>query len=293
MFKPFIKAAAALLILSAAFTTEAAGAPMPSPSPSPAPASSNMFPDYEVKLLMNPRTALGADNKLKNAVLDAFSMPKTVTKMNVAYLDTNAKDISGNGWSLRIRKIEDEDDFELSYKKRYAITNDDINAALAQPNEDGFDASDTNYEPQVEWGGENKTLSVTYRTNVSQSGYNGLDLPLINDARGLMIHNAPDKFSHWLSGSWGTSKLQASRYYGPVLAKRSIGTWRGLKLYIEVWPIKSASGNGTEYVVEASFKTHSATSASAKHNELAAYLKSKGWLLAQDSLKTQLIMERY
>jgi hypothetical protein len=287
MFKRSFRTAAMVLVLGMALVTEAAGAP------APAPAASSMFPEYEVKLLMNPRTTLGTDYKLTSTVLNAFSMPKTVTKMNVAFLDTNAKDISGNGWSIRIRKIEDKDDFELTYKKRYAIDNDDINAALAQPNNDGFGSGDTSYETEVEWGGLQKTLSITHTATVSKSGYSGMDLPIIGDARNLMIGNSPDKFNNWLSSGWGKNKLLASRYYGPVLAKRSMGTWRGIKLYIEVWPIKNAAGTGTEYVVEASFKTHSATSASSKHKELAAYLKNKGWLLAQDSLKTQLIMERY
>ncbi|WP_336790036.1 hypothetical protein [Paenibacillus sp. MMO-177] len=287
MFKRSLRTTAVVFLIGAAFMTEAAGAP------SPAPAASGMFPDYEVKLLMNPKTTLGPDYKLTSSVLNAFSMPRKTTKMNVAYLDTNSKDITNNGWSIRIRKIEDEDHFELTYKKRYAITNDDINAALTQPNDDGLDSGDESYDSQVEWGDQNKTLSMAYSASVSNAGYTGMDLPPINDTRSLTIGNAPDKFSNWLSASWGKNKLQASRYYGPVLAKRSTGTWRGMKLYIEVWPIKNAAGTGTEYVVEASFKTHSATSASAKHNELAAYLKSKGWLLAQDSLKTQLIMDRY
>ncbi|WP_435168801.1 hypothetical protein [Paenibacillus glycanilyticus] len=287
MFKRFIGTAAVIIALGAALVTEAGVAP------SEAHAASNMVPDYEVKLLMDPSTTLGPDFKLTSSVLSAFSMPTTVTKMNVAFLDTNAKDIYDNGWSTRIRKTEGEDNFELSYKKRYTINNNDINAALTQANNDGFNSGDTNYEAQVEWGYQKKTLSITRSKNGSKSGYSGMDLPSISDARSLMINNAPDKFNDWLSNDWGTTKLQASRYFGPVLAKRSIGTWSGMQLYIEVWPIKNAAGTGTEYVVEASFKTNSATTASAKHDELVTYLQNKGWFLAQDSLKTQLIMDRY
>lgn len=287
MFKRLLGTAAVIVALGAALVTEAGVAP------APAHAASNMVPDYEVKLLMNPGAVLGSDFKLTSAVLSAFSMPTTVTKMNVAFLDTNAKDIYNNGWSPRIRKTEGESDFELSYKKRYAISNNDINAALTQAYNDGFNSGDTSYEAQVEWGYQKKTLSITRTKSGSKSGYSGMDLPSIADARSLMINNAPDKFNNWVSSGWGTSKLSSSRYFGPVLAKRSVGTWSGLQLYIEVWPIKNAAGTGTEYVVEASFKTTSATTASAKHDELIAYLQSKGWFLAQDSLKTQLIMDRY
>lgn len=262
-------------------------------APQSASAASNMVPDYEVKLLLNPNVVLGSDFKLTSSVRTAFGMPETVTKMNVQFLDTNAKDIYNNGWSPRIRKTEGENDFELSYKKRYAITGNDINGALTLANQEGFNSGDTGYEAQIEWGYQKKTLSITRSKSGSKSGYSGMDLPNQADSRSLLINNAPDKFNNWVSSGWGTSKLSSSRIYGPVLAKRSVGTWSGQQLYIEVWPIRNAAGTGTEYVVEASFKTTSQTTASTKHDELVTYLQGKGWFLAQDSLKTQLIMDRY
>lgn len=261
--------------------------------PHSASAASNMVPDYEVKLLLNPNVVLGSDFKLTSTVRSAFGMPETVTKMNVQFLDTNAKDIYNNGWSPRIRKTEGENDFELSYKKRYAITGNDINGALTLANQEGFNSGDTGYEAQIEWGYQKKTLSITRSKSGSKSGYSGMDLPNQADSRSLLINNAPDKFNNWVSSGWGTSKLSSSRIYGPVLAKRSVGTWSGQELYIEVWPIRNAAGTGTEYVVEASFKTTSQSTASVKHDELITYLQGKGWFLAQDSLKTQLIMDRY
>ena len=256
-------------------------------------AASNMVPDYEVKLLLNPNVVLGSDFKLTSSVKTAFGMPDTVTKMNVEFLDTDAEDIYTNGWSPRIRKTEGESDFELSYKKRYAITGSDINEALTLANQEGFNSGDTSYAAQVEWGYQKKTLSITRTKSGSKSGYSRMDLPNLADSRSLLINNAPDKFNNWVYSGWGTSKLSTSRIYGPILAKRSIGTWSGLQLYIEVWPILNAAGTGTEYIVEASFKTTSQTTASTKHDELITYLQGKGWFLAQDSLKTQLIMDRY
>jgi len=120
-----------------------------------------------------------------------------------------------------------------------------------------------------------------------------MDLPSSGDSRSLLKKNIPGKMDNWLSSGWGTAKLDASRKYGPILAKRSIGSWSGMTLYIEVWPILNQAGTGTDYVVEASFKTKSEATASTKHDELQAYLISRGWFLAEDSLKTQLIMDRY
>ncbi|MFB6367254.1 hypothetical protein ACFCP7_25050 [Paenibacillus elgii] len=275
------------IVLSAALTVSSV---LPA---APVKAASNMEPDYEVKLLMTPGAVLGSDDKLKSEVRSAFGMPDKVTKMNVQFLDTDGKDIYGNGWSPRIRKKEGDSNFELSYKKRYPIVNGNIDAALTKANQEGFDASDTNYEAQVEWGYQNKTLSITRSKKAQKSGYSGVDLPSVKDSRELLIDKAPGKFENWLFAGWGTEQLQSSRIYGPVLAKRYTGTWDGLKTYIEVWPIRSATGTGTENVVEISFKTDDRTTASQKHDELVTYLQSKGWFLAQDSLKTQLIMDRY
>ncbi|MCU6796267.1 hypothetical protein OB236_29505 [Paenibacillus sp. WQ 127069] len=261
--------------------------------PAPVQAASNMVPDYEVKLLMQPSAVLGSDGKLTSTVRAAFGMPSTVTKMNIEFLDTNAKDIYTNTWIPRIRKTEGESDFELTYKKRYPIVNDNITAALTLANQEGFDSSDTNYDAQVEWGYMNKTLSISNKKTGKKSGYSGMDLPSASDSRKLLKDNVPGKMDKWLYNGWGTDMLNASRVYGPVLAKRSIGTWSGLETYIEVWPIKDAAGTGIENVVEISFKTNSSTTASTKHDQLITYLQSQGWFLAQDSLKTQLIMDRY
>jgi len=256
-------------------------------------AASNMVPDYEVKLLLDPAKVLGSDHKLTPSVLSTFAMPTTVTKMNVQFLDTSIEEIYNTGWSPRLRKIEGVADFEVTYKKRYAITGGDIDAALTTANNEGFDSDTTKYDAQIEWGYRKQTLSISRKKTASGSGYRGMDLPGTSRSRTFMIEDASDRFDDWLFNDWGTGALAVSRIFGPVLAKRSIGTWSGLKLYIEVWPIIDVAGTGTEYIVEASFKTTSRTTASSKHDGLINFLQDKGWFLAQDSLKTQLIMERY
>ncbi|KAE9980115.1 hypothetical protein EG328_000480 [Venturia inaequalis] len=257
-------------------------------------AASNLTPDYEVKILMDPSVVLGTDKKLNPTVLSTFAMPTSVTKLNVLFLDTDNKTIYGSGWSPRIRKMEGDNIFELTYKKRYDITNGDIDAALTQANKNGFDSADTIFEAQVEWGYQKQTLSISRERTANNTGYAEMQLPILSTGQRLMIKNAPDKFNNWNYKNWGTDQLSISRIYGSILAKRSIGTWSGInKFYIEVWPIKDAAGTGTEYIVEASFKVKDRSTASSKHDELISFLKGKGWLKAQDSLKTSLIMQRY
>jgi hypothetical protein len=184
-------------------------------------------------------------------------------------------------------------DFKLTYKKRYKIANGDIDAALTIANEDGFDLANTTFKAQVDWGYKNQTLSINRDESYSDSRNNIIELPSEKNSRDMLIEKAPIKFNDLKGTNWGTDKLKESRIYGPVLAERYTGTWSGEELDIEVLPIKDAAGTGTEYIVEASFKVKERTKASEKHCELVTLLQMKGWFLAQDSLRTSLIMERY
>ncbi|KFY13276.1 hypothetical protein V491_06459 [Pseudogymnoascus sp. VKM F-3775] len=236
-------------------------------APSTAQPASNMVPNYEVKLLMDPTVILDLNNKLKRTVLETFTVATTVTKMNVQFLDANDKILYNMGWSPRIRKVQGKADFELTYKKRYKIVNGDIDAALTAANKDTFDSTTTTYEAQVDWGYKNQTLSINRDESYSDSGKNAIELPSEKHSRKMLIEKAPDKFNDSVGKDWGTDKLKKSRIYGPVLAERYTGTWSGEELNIEVWPIKDATGMGTEFIIEASFKVKKRTKALEKHLE--------------------------
>ncbi|WP_202117349.1 hypothetical protein [Clostridium chromiireducens] len=250
-------------------------------------------PNYEVKIYMDPSVVLDSDNKLKQEVLNTFNMPSTVTKMSVEYLDSSNLDFNDIGWDVRLRKMEGDADFELTYKKRYSIANGNIDSALQTAALDGFDKSEDDYDAQVDWGYNKQTLSFSNDKDVSISGYSGMDLPSSKDSIKAAIKKIPGKLNNSISNGYGTTILQNSHIYGPVDAKRSIGTWNGEKFYIEVWKIKATSGSGYDYVVEASFKTDDRSSAQEGHDQLIELFNEKGWLLPEDQLKTQMILDRY
>ncbi|KAJ5906996.1 uncharacterized protein N7473_003912 [Penicillium subrubescens] len=259
----------------------------------PTQSEPNIIPDYEVRLLLNPTAVLGPEHELTSTVLSAFHIAPTVTRINVQFLDKGSKEIYLAGWSARIRKAENENDFELTYKKRYPIVGCDVDTALTAANNDGLNARSTKYKAQVEWGYQKQTLSISRKKTVMDTGVNRIDLPDTPNSRKMLIDEAPDKFDNFGSNKWGTGALAVSRIFGPVLVRRSTGLWKGMQLYFETWPLLNSTGTGIEYIVEASFKTTSRMTASVEQTNLAAYLESQGWLLAEDSLKTQLIMERY
>lgn len=267
------------------------GTPISLVNAAPLPAT----PNYEVKLFLDPNVVLNSDNDLKSSVRDYFGMPSTKTKMSIQYLDTDTLEINEEGWNTRVRKMEDfsDEEFEVTYKKRYPITNGDIDAALTQAALDGFDADENDYEAQVDWGYSKQTLSFSNSKMVTENGYNGVELPTKSDSLTMAINQAPGKFENWLYLNWGIDKLENANKYGPVDAKRWIGTWQGEKMYIEVWEIIESNGTGYDYIVEASFKTDLRTDATTRKVQLQNTLTEKGWFSPTDELKTQMILQRY
>ncbi|KAL7920747.1 hypothetical protein ACQKWADRAFT_328592 [Trichoderma austrokoningii] len=256
-------------------------------------ADGPMVPDYEVHLLLDPTVVLGSDFKLTPTVLSTFAMPTTVTKINVQYIDTVSEDLYNNGWSCRIRNIENESGFDLTYKWRLPVNNGDINGALNTAFSDGWNSGQGNYNAQIDWLYTSQTLSIQRDYTASSDGYSGTDDPDESDSRSMLESNAPNMFDDWVSYNWGTDMLESGVIYGPVLTKRSIGTWNGVELDIEVWPIENSSGTGIEYIVEASFKTANYTFASDGRAELIALFQNEGWFLAESLSKEDLVMENY
>ncbi|KAK3315638.1 hypothetical protein B0H66DRAFT_565686 [Apodospora peruviana] len=261
---------------------------------------STMTPDFEVKLLLNPSTVLDpVTHDIVPAILSNFSIAdgSAPTLMNIAFLDTPSKEIYAAGWSPRIRRNGDKPkNFQLTYKKRYPIPDGshDFDATLLLARDAGFDASESDYEAQVEWGYQKLTLSISRSKKEKATGFDGIELPDLETATKMAIDKAPGKFTNWGGvDGWGADALARSRIFGPVLAKRWTGTWDGDDLDIEVWPIKTADGAGIEYIAEASFKVERADDADRKHKALMEVMKGKGWFLEGDSLKTALIMDRY
>jgi hypothetical protein len=255
--------------------------------------ASKMTPKYEIKLLMHPNIVLDTKNKPTPAILKAFEITAPATKMNVQFLDTQEKDIYKRGWSPRIRKIQGQPVFDLTYKRRYRIADGEIDAALETAQRDGFESESTSYESQVDWGYNNQTLSLNHDTLYSESGNNAMELPCEEYSRKMLIKKAPNSFEHSIDKNWIINKLQESRIYGPVLAERYSGYWNKEETDIEVWPIKDAGGTRTEYIVEASFKVKKREKALEKRSELIEFLTTEDWFLPEDSLRTSLIMERY
>lgn len=255
-------------------------------------AAANAVPAYEVKFLAKPELVLNTDGTPRSEVIQTLGLNSTARNISAEYFDTNALNLNQAGWDVRFRKKDDKNNYELTYKKRYPVINGDVNAALTLANQEGFDASDDNYEAEIDWGYGKQTLSFSNTKKVDTKA-TGVQLPSQQEALSMLLDKLPGKLKNWSSSNWGKQQLTASRAYGPVTFQRYEGTWNGQELTLEVWPIRNAAGTGLENIVEISFKTADSTAVSGLRTQLMQVLENKNWLIPADGLKTQLILERY
>lgn len=255
-------------------------------------AAANAVPAYEVKFLAKPELVLNTDGTPRSEVIQTLGLSSTARSISAEYFDTNALNLDQQGWNVRFRKKDDKNNYELTYKKRYPVINGDVNAALTLANQEGFDASDDNYEAEIDWGYGKQTLSFSNTKKVDTKA-TGVQLPSQQEALNMLLDKLPGKLKNWSSSNWGKQQLTQSRAYGPVTFQRYEGTWNGQELTLEVWPIRNAAGTGVENIVEISFKTTDTTTVSGLRTQLMQVLQNKNWLIPADGLKTQLILERY
>ncbi|MED1266185.1 hypothetical protein P4U03_05760 [Bacillus mycoides] len=254
-------------------------------------AASPMKPSFEVKLLLKPEQVLGYNKEMNQEVLEYFQAGTNYERIQVQFLDTANKSLSNEGWFARIRKKEFSKDFELTYKKRYPIQNVMIQDALEVAKKDGFDSKTDNYEAEIDWGFEKKTLSISNKKSYSAKGYGILDLPNEQAAQNMLIEKLPGKMNKWLYTNWGEEMLKDSHIYGPVLMKRYTGEFENIKTNIEIWPLSNTGKIEDDFVIEVSFKTNEESIATKQRELLMKSLGQKGWLLPKDSLKTELIFQ--
>ncbi len=258
----------------------------------PAFADPNAVPTYEVKIDLTT-AALDASHAPTAAVKAAFGISGSAKSRSYEYYDTDGLALNAQGWDVRLRH-KSGSDFEESYKKRFPVTNGDIDAALDQANAAGFDSSDTNYDAEVDWGYSGQTLSFSNEKSHSGDDYSGTSMPSSATGLSWLVGEIPGKLDDWSSNGWGSGTLNASRAHGPVTSQVWSGAWESSDdASIEVVPVTGAGGTGTEYVVELSLKTDDYADAAQLHADAISVANTNGWLYAGDILKTQLILDRY
>jgi hypothetical protein len=251
----------------------------------------------EIKFFLDPAKVLDAGRPSKPARA-AFGLDDDPQKMSMLFLDSAPKAALHAGrWNVRLRLKEGHDKLEITYKRRYPLgKDDDLKATLADAAKEGFDADAVRpgkYEAELEWGGH-RTVTFSKEKNVVSGKGEGLKDLAPAEARKAAIAEMPEKLSHWEDGR-AKDVLASAHVYGPVDGVRWEGKWSGKKVTFEVWQVRAEQGRGTEPVVELSSKVEGRKDAKARRADLEQFLRDKhpGWLLANDVLKTELILKRY
>ena len=253
----------------------------------------NANPSYEVKFLLKDGKVLNSDHKLKDKYKTLFNINEELD-MAMLYLDTkNTKLLNAQGWNVRVRKKETSSKTEFTFKKRYAVENNNLEAVLTAAAEEGFNAENTAYECEVDWGFAKKTLSFSYEKKNKFADLKDTELPTKTVCVSYAKQFSPAEFNNYVYAGWGNENLDNCKKFGPVSAIRYKGTFNDLELSVEVWKVIEEDGSGYDYIVEASFKADDYIAALENKCDLMTLLVSKDILKAKDSLKTQLILERY
>ena len=254
-----------------------------------APAS----PGVEVKLFLDPKVALDTNRPTRD-VLAAFNVTEAPAEIRMQFLDSPTRELHEAGWNVRLRTVQGKDKVELTYKRRFRVLSG-LDAALARAEKDGFDAGEKDYEAELEWGYQQKTLTFSKEEKVGDPTRGSMTLPSAAPARTLAVDKMPGKLKRSTNEGWAKKILSNANVYGPVTGHR----WKGShpriddEISIEVWVVPGAGGKGEERIVEVSFKKKKVDAeAIAKREALIELLEQKRWLLEKDVLKTKLILER-
>lgn len=243
------------------------------------PSQAAITPDYEVKFLLNSQHVLDASHHLNEQSRGFFHIQEKPTDVDVQYIDTPHHDFSQAGWTQRMRHKEGKNKLEMTYKKRYPITNGDITAAIQQAAQDGFDKTSTPYKAQIDWGWHNMTLSLSDTQKIPSYD----SLPSASQSKHLIATYMP------VEGRQSISLSKECILYGPLTYQKYTGTLAGQAIDIEVWPIP----NSSEYITELSFKAATYTEAAKKREKIQNILETNQIVKAKDSLKTSKILNSY
>ena len=240
---------------------------------------------FEVKLLLDANQVLTDEKQLR---LDQVNMAiQEIEMIDILFLDSPDLTLYQDGWIIRGRLKPNRDKWELTFKYRIKLPQSEEQAVtleqvLRDAASSGFDLSDPNYELELDWSGEQKTLSLSYKVNIPIAS------PDRTEAwRELIMQHAPKplRLKKWGGLDFGGIVHQLN-VLGPIRAQKNNGSWHGLKTCVESWCIS----NGT--IVEISIKAKGGEDARKKREQMKQQLEDKKLTAGQSFSKTQWALRR-
>ena len=248
---------------------------------------------WEIHLLLDSAKVLDRNGELTEEIRSSFDIRDKIKTFDVLYVETAGRTFSGEGWYNRIRMQEGKEKkgFELTYKKRYPMKNEDVAAAMRKAAEDGFDLQGGIWETEIEWTGSGMTLSVTAEGKAPAEASAAELSP--EEAAEMLGGQMPDLEKNWKTQGWGAEAMKKARTAGPVRFRRYTGTCQGREVRIEIWPVPDQVSGEVNCIAELSFKCGDYADAAAGRKETAEALEKQGLLVKGDALKTGRILDAF
>lgn len=242
-----------------------------------------LIEQHEIKFFIDSSKVLNEIYELKSDIISLFQISEKPKLREILFIDTANQDMYKVGWILRNRKKTNK--YELTYKKRYKINDNNVNSALNELRDD-FKEIDSKSKIELEWGYTNKTLSLSLERNEDKPNALATTSLSVEELQKMFIENAPEQFINFKKNqNWGVEQISKSKAYCLIHSIEYTGRWNDTDLDIDIWSRKI--NDNTDIVVEISFKATDENIASQQHSKLKDFLYSSGLLITKDFSKTQ------
>lgn len=257
------------------------------------------IPGYEVKFLIDPKVVLNGE-ELSEDFKKVFEL-KGITR--ASYYDTDNLDLNKSGWTIRVRKKSNKKAQQCTFKKRYSGINkghklkqNELDKTLLKAFKEGFHSVNESFNEgcEVDYGYSNCTLSFSNDLDIELTGKGNIDIPDEEESLIFIKENKPKDLN---------LDLGKIREHGPVELKTYSAKIEDIEFSLDILSVVSSKGSDSmETIVELSFKLEDYTGEIQKsglntvnklRDKVQYSLNKYGILLKEDSLKTNIILNRY
>lgn len=246
-------------------------------------------PACEIKLQLTHDQVLDDNYLPTDSIREKFQIQEDFRTIDVVYLETPDREYQNSGWINRIRVKDDKARYELTYKIRYAVEDDNLEAALTNARADGFSLYDTQFEAEFDWNYAGMALSFSADVNLKMNEVPDMDLLSKEDAIRMITDNMPSEEKNWNQPDWGIQMADDLQVTVPVHYQRYSGTLGEQSITLEIWQMPD--GDETQVIVELSTKCDSVEEAAPIREELIETLEEMGVLIHSDAPKTQIVLD--
>lgn len=194
--------------------------------------------------------------------------------------------LGNHGWTARLRHKDGAENYDITYKYRLPLGDNSLSKStvedgLERARKQNFEASDTNYDAQVNASAETSTLDFSNKKSAA-CVTSQCEIPSVDDAVAIVADLEPGKLKKATGTTLADVDLKMSRTVNQQTWRVEVG---GIKTDLEVATF------GDQVWVEVSEEDTSRNDAIRKRETLIAELENAGLLVHADAFKTGEVLE--